>query len=221
MFSTCSPMSAPVCQAGSDDDGTRPKKPTQGHPVPCNGTNQLVQAHIKGRTGSLCYAESADGITWEKPGLGLVPFVDNAGKHYPASETNIVLGDAKSSLQPISGRYPTGNGVTLDEREGQARWKMLGVDYIATSEDGRRWGNKTTMPKGRWDSHLNVQYESDSGKWVAYARATPTTQYGSAAAYGNAQTARIQSVSESLTPDFLGEWGTIVPTGMNTSAFCE
>ena len=77
------------------------------------------------------------------------------------------------------------------------------------------------MPKGRWDSHLNVQYESDSGKWVAYARATPTTQYGSAAAYGNAQTARIQSVSESLTPDFLGEWGTIVPTGMNTSAFCE
>lgn len=67
MFATCSPMSAPLCQAGLDDDGTRPKKDGQGGPVACNGTNQLVGA-IKARTGALCYAESIDGVKWEKPG---------------------------------------------------------------------------------------------------------------------------------------------------------
>jgi hypothetical protein len=53
-----------------------------------------------------------------------------------------------------------------------------GQGYIATSEDGLNWGNKTLMPAGRWDSHLNVQQVSESGKWVAYARATPTTKFG-------------------------------------------
>ena len=38
---------------------------------------------------------------------------------------------------------------------------------------------------------------------------------------GNAQTVRIQSVSESKTSDFLGEWGTIVPTGMNASEWYQ
>jgi hypothetical protein len=124
-------MSAPVCQAGMDDDGTRPKKPGQGGPVPCNGTNQLVQAPITGRTGALCYAESADGVNWEKPGLGLVGFKDNAGKEYPAAQTNIVLGTGLGYPGATPGKdggtYPTGSGVTLDEREGEARFKMLGT----------------------------------------------------------------------------------------------
>ena len=135
-----------------------------------------------------------------------------------------MLGTGRGLPGEQGGSYPTGNGVTLDEREGEARWKMLGAQawgegYIATSEDGLTWGNKTTMPSGRWDSHLNVQLESDSGKWVAYARALPTTKFGGYA--GNAQTVRIQSVSESKTSKFLGEWGTIVPTGMNASEWYQ
>ena len=54
-----------------------------------------MQAPITGRTGALCYAESVDGVTWEKPGLGLVGFTDNFGKRHPAAETNIVLGTGR------------------------------------------------------------------------------------------------------------------------------
>eukprot|EP01046_Picozoa_sp_COSAG06_P012350 COSAG06_NODE_723_length_12799_cov_3.060157_7_plen_73_part_00 len=50
-----------------------------------------------------------------------------------------------------------------------------GQGYIATSEDGLNWGNKTLMPAGRWDSHLNVQQVSESGKWVAYAHRRPNS----------------------------------------------
>ena len=213
MFATCSPMSSPICQAGMHDDGTRPKKRDQGGPVPCNGTNQLSGAPVS-RTGALCYAESTDGVSWVKPGLGLIGFTDMTGKKYPAAETNIVLGTGLGYPGAMPGKnggaYPTGNGVTLDEREGEARYKMLGTQdgwgegYVATSEDGLAWANKTIMPGGRWDSHLNVQQVSDSGKWVAFARTQPTPHGCD----------RIQSVSESKTSDFLGDWGTVVPTGL-------
>ena len=45
---------------------------------------------------------------------------------------------------------------------------------------------------------------------MAFARASPTTS-----------SVRIQSVSESKTPGFLGEWGTIVPTGLNASEWYQ
>lgn len=217
MFATCSPMSAPICQAGLHDDGTRPKRPGIGGPVPCNGTNQLT-APMPNRTGALCYAESVDGVTWAKPGLGLVGFTDNVGRQYAAAETNIVLGTGLGypGAAP-GGHYPTGSGVTLDEREGEARYKILGTEdgwgsgYVATSEDGLTWANKTTMPAGRWDSHLNVQREPDSGKWVAFTRTKPTPQ----------KCSRIQAVSETKTADFLGEWNTVLPTGLNASEWYQ
>lgn len=226
-FATCSPMDLPICQAGADDDGTRPKKAGQGGPVPCNGTNELM-APMPTRTGALCYAESVDGVAWSKPGLGLVAFTDSAGKVHPAAETNIVLGTGLghpgATPGAHGGAYPTGNGVTLDERVGEARFKMLGTQawgegYVATSEDGLRWGNMTMMPAGRWDSHLNVQLDPGSGKWVAYARATPTTTFGGYA--GGAQTVRIQAVGESEGADFLGRWGTDVPAGLNASEWYQ
>ena len=72
--------------------GTRPKKAGQGGPVPCNGTHQINSSATLVRSGALCYAESVDGVQWEKPGLGLVNFTDSAGNEYSAADTNIVLG---------------------------------------------------------------------------------------------------------------------------------
>ena len=140
-----------------------------------------------------------------KPGLGLVGFTDSTSKEYPALETNIVLGTGLGYPGATPGKqggdYPTGNGVTLDERGGEARFKMLSTQgYVATSQDGLHWGNKTSLPGGRGDSHMNVQWEPGAWKRVAYARATPTTTFGGYA--GGAQTVRIQSVSETKTSEF-------------------
>lgn len=108
MFSTCEPTTAKSCGG-------------RGANVSACDSNMGYDA--KSRTGSLCYAESVDGVVWTKPGLNLVPF-----KSIPASKTNIVLGDAPSAVQPLSGGYPTGNGVTLDEGSSNPteKWKMLG-----------------------------------------------------------------------------------------------
>jgi hypothetical protein len=200
MFSTCLPASAKSCQA--------PK-----HASACD-SNMGYDA--KSRTGSLCYAESRDGKNWTKPGLGLVPF----GKT-PATQTNIVLGDAPSSAQPLSGGYPTGNGVTLDEASPSPaeRWKMLGCRpktmfdaYLATSTDGLHWSNGTQFVAGRFDTALNVQFDSYSRRWLAFARQARTRVRSKMHS-----TIRYQSVAVSRDENFLGQWEPMLPTLLNTS----
>ena len=156
-FSTCVPPGSKSC-------GGRGTKPTV-----CD-SNMGLDSH--GRTGSLCYAESdSRGLNWSKPSLGLVGF----GK-IPASETNIVLGDAVSPHQPLSGAYPTGNGITLNENANESqKWLMLGAKqmysaYVATSPDGKRWSAGMPMPYGRWDTHLNLQRDVYSGRWMGFGR---------------------------------------------------
>jgi hypothetical protein len=200
MFSTCEPASAKSCQA--------PKKASA-----CD-SNMVYDA--KSRTGSLCYAESRDGITWTKPSLGLVPF----GK-IPAIETNIVLGDAPSKAQPLSGGYPTGNGVSLDEHavHPDERWKMLGCRakgfysaYLASSADGKHWSNGTDFVNGRFDTALNVEFDPYSRRWLAFARQDHTQVHSKMH-----RMIRYQSVAVSRNESFLGEWQTMLPTQLNTS----
>lgn len=89
-----------------------------------------------------CYAESMDGVHWDKPDLGLFPFGD-------AKQTNIVMvGNRGRSI-----RY--GNAVVVDARDPDAskRYKMAYFDFsqptatnkslpglfIAFSPDGIHW----------------------------------------------------------------------------------
>ena len=99
------------------------------------------------RIASLGYAESDDGVHWEKPNLG---FVDFEGSF----ENNLLF------------RYAHGTGVFLDKEETDPakRYKMVTkVEYpghrtymaVNFSEDGVHWGEMIQWP--RWnppaDSH--------------------------------------------------------------------
>jgi hypothetical protein len=94
----------------------------------------------------VCYAESADGLKWTKPNLGLFPFYDD-------KDTNIVLIGAEGAY---GDRYC--NSVVFDPRDQDAskRYKMTYYDW-ATGEG----------PAGGSGTH--VAFSPDGIHWTKYA----------------------------------------------------
>ena len=110
------------------------------------------------------YRESADGIHWPMPSLGLVSY--NGSKN-----NNIVLGAAG------------GFGVTLDESSVECRWKGIGQTPGAApqcTDSGAVWcspdGLNWTTPRcigslsSRWDTHNNIFRARRGGPWVVLSR---------------------------------------------------
>ncbi len=117
------------------------------------------------REMGLCYAISRDGITWQKPNLGLV--------EYDGSTNNNLV---------VRGAH--GPGVIRDahERDPTKRYKMLyaadalGARYGITvrfSEDGIRWDNAIPVENtnaARGDSHHSWLWAPDLKRYVSCSR---------------------------------------------------
>lgn len=105
------------------------------------------RAQLKTHECVVCYAESADGITFTKPDLGLFDF--NGDKH-----TNIVL----IGSGVYGDRY--GNNVIVDTREPDAskRYKMLYYDW-AMLPDGEAWAG------------LHLAFSPDGKHWTKHGEA--------------------------------------------------
>jgi hypothetical protein len=109
----------------------------------------------------LCYAESKDGLTWQKPELGIV--------EYNGSKANNIL--ARSIVDGT---------VFIDPSDRPSRrYKMLhtvgphsGGLRISTSTDGIHFelSDKTVAEWGP-DSQQNMFFDPRAGKYVAYLRA--------------------------------------------------
>ena len=105
------------------------------------------RAQLKTHECVVCYAESADGITFQKPDLGLFDF--NEDKH-----TNIVL--IGSGL--YGDRYC--NSVIVDAKEPDAakRYKMLYYDWAKNA-------------KGELVAGLHLAFSPDGIRWAKHAEA--------------------------------------------------
>ena len=121
----------------------------------------------------ICYAQSADGITWEKPRLGRY-LIDG-------HDTNTVIWEADTRIGS-----PT---VLLDECDADAsqRYKMLYLHQtaaarsgrhgaglcLATSPDGIEWElNKETPLFPHWGGDVEVlTYDSVDRKYLLFGRA--------------------------------------------------
>ncbi|WP_428938264.1 hypothetical protein [Fontivita pretiosa] len=111
----------------------------------------------------LCYAESTDGLHWDKPELGLVEF--------EGSKRNNIL-------MP---RIVDGTVFVDPTAPPQQRYKMLhtigphGVGlFVSCSADGIRF-TTPDKPVSPWrpDSQQNAFYDQRLNKYVAYLRARP------------------------------------------------
>ena len=108
------------------------------------------------REMAICYATSRDGITWEKPDLGLVDFEGS-------KKNNLIW------------RGPHGAGVFQDthDPDPKRRYKTIfaGID-VSVSADGIHWG-KPQRCEGvhvAGDTHNNALWAPTLGKYVGITR---------------------------------------------------
>jgi hypothetical protein len=126
------------------------------------------------------YAESSDGIHWERPRSGRFPW----GQH---RETNIVMQGEREAFTPHvhvpdgAGTGPDGVPVrTLGLLPPAAlrghRFLMFYGDhdhYLATSEDGAHWDERRQCVFGyRSDAFHTLSYDEVRGEYVCYPRNT-------------------------------------------------
>ena len=104
----------------------------------------------------LCYAVSADGLTWDKPHLGLVEFQGSR-------QNNILLDDIKLAWVFID---PHGTP--------EQRYKMVhSGSRLATSPDGIHWDvadvRMSKLPDG-WDTQKQAWWDTRLNRYVVYVR---------------------------------------------------
>lgn len=112
------------------------------------------EGHAQQEMG-VCYAQSRDGITWEKPDLGMVEF--EGGKR-----NNLVM------------RSVHGSGIFRDEREEDPsrRYKALfqGLS-VSFSADGIEWSSPQKINCHlAGDTHNNAMWVPHLNKYVAFTR---------------------------------------------------
>ena len=121
----------------------------------------------------ICYAESDDGIVWEKPELGIVTSVESG-------RNNILFPDKASGINPTVILDPSASN---DDRyklitRGSGPTNILGY----TSPDGIRWSPVSTNPllsePGPFDSHNTVVYDDEQNRYVIFCRGVDTDRTG-------------------------------------------
>ena len=129
----------------------------------------------------VCYAESADGIAWDKPNLGLHAFDGS-------TDNNICLvGDGGAGIDCI--------GV-IDDPEDEA-WPLKAIYWqggerrglcAARSQDGKTWEKRPGLVLPGWGDRTNVMAHKDRGKYVILGRAP-----GASGRYGVRLVSRTES----------------------------
>ena len=115
-----------------------------------------VRYRPSSREMGVCYAVSKDGLTWDKPDLGLVEFEGSKAN-------NLVV------------RGPHGAGVFRDQRESdpQRRYKMFYQGMaVRFSPDGLHWSDAVPCRgiEARGDTHNNAFWWPELNKYVGITR---------------------------------------------------
>ena len=109
----------------------------------------------------LLYATSKDGLTWDKPALGLYKFNGDAA-------TNIVARDTPN----------VGVFKDLHDKDASRRYKMvydvgLGEPRVRFSADGIHWGEPIKaegFTKQHGDTHNNAFWDEPTGKYLWFTK---------------------------------------------------
>lgn len=150
-----------------------------------------------------CYAESADGIHWRKPDLGIYAIGDTRAN-------NVILAHAAPVTHNFSPFLDTNPEATLAHR-----YKALGgiqksglIPYV--SADGIHWkplGKKAVITKGDFDSQNVAFWSASEQQYVCYIRTSAKS--------GNKS---FRSVSRTTSPDFIN-WTTPEPMSFGDTPY--
>lgn len=144
-----------------------------------------------------CYAESPDGIVWNKPNLGLYEYKNN-------NETNIVLADRAPCSHNFAPFLDTHPDAKPEERyKAVAGTRQSGLMGFVSS-DGIHWRTARDEPlitEGAFDSQNVAFWSSSERHYVCYLRTWTTGEFSG-----------FRTISRSTSPDFQ-HWST--PTEMD------
>jgi hypothetical protein len=127
------------------------------------------QPTTHGDLGLCAYAESDDGISWEKPSLGLIPFEGS-------TDNNLVYGGPETELAPYLDSHAD---VPEDQRykatvRSSRRDRNARALYAMVSPDGLAWRRMAAQPiiayQSLLDAHSMTFWDDELGRYVMYTR---------------------------------------------------
>ncbi len=116
---------------------------------------------ISERQPLIAYAESRDGIRWEKPRLGIIDFQGS-------KDNNLVWAGPGNNMAPFLDGNPD---VPPDERYKAI--VRVGAVFALVSPDGLHWRlmqEEPILTEGQFDSHNIAFWDEWCGEYVAYTR---------------------------------------------------
>ncbi|MBT7861289.1 MAG: hypothetical protein HN712_13290 [Gemmatimonadetes bacterium] len=132
------------------------------------GGGNLTYTHPE----TTCYAQSRDGVSWEKPNLGLVEFDGSRENNIILANEGIGEGAGKGISHNFSPVLDTNPDCSPD-----ARFKALGGCggglYALKSADGIRWtllNDAPVVTEGAFDSQNLAFWDAERGCYVEYHR---------------------------------------------------
>jgi len=145
-------VACPRC--GADNDGKKVVCLRCGWPV-------VGVDHIRHGLMHACYAVSDDGVSWERPHLGLVEFEGSTSNNIVASPDAGMLVPAINPVGPPAEKFMS--VVELGRKL-----------YVAVSPDGLRWTLKPepVLPFSA-DTNNQIIYDPSLGRYVAFLRGFP------------------------------------------------
>jgi hypothetical protein len=131
---------------------------------------------IYGRYRFLCYAESADGLHWIKPELGLIELYGNKQNNIvtPADAEHAMMQGAtvfRDDHAPAAERYKLWTPFRPAAKDENKKIETKGT-YTMFSRDGIHWGEPRAVKKSGFanDSQNIVFWDKDIKKYVAFVR---------------------------------------------------
>ena len=132
-------------------------------------------------TGSdgLNYAESADGITWSIPSLGLQAWPPGSGN----KSNNILLFDEAGTAAFVDdGEIVVAGQLTLNDTSmhaGGSGWYMRSADGIHFQNPPKRMSVRSEPNAGaRWDTQVNFIKDEQTGEYIGSMRAPRNPKCG-------------------------------------------
>ena len=168
--------------------------PPAGVELPVAGTAEDARLFWKHTRGRLCYAESTDGVHWERPNLGLVEYSGSGDNnilgpatHDPVQQAGWNAGTVfKDPTAPPQSRYKLWSEIRVGE-EGKSG--LTGF----SSPDGLRWTANENYPlPGPCDCLNVVFWDERIQQYVGYSRLWTADSRGD----------RYRAVRRLVSPDF-------------------
>jgi hypothetical protein len=120
----------------------------------------------------VCYAESTDGVTWQKPELGLCEFDGGTANNIVLDATApdryiddlTVIDDPEDATWPLKALYWEGATHDWSRRD----WGI----YLARSQDGIHWDRSPGLVLPQWIDRFNAVAAKLDNKYVLYGRSS-------------------------------------------------